>query len=553
MPEQEILMAHKPTSTTAVNKLRLVLVNKEEYDFEGKISATFNGKNKSTLTLNGIYKLNGNNREILELPVYSAARLYYGTTLLFQGVIKESVAREISNRYQTKPVKVQIYSPAEFLSNGILLSRTFKKATPTDVINWVLDQFESTTQDMWKFELDNQLSFGIDNKIINWSIQDMSPYDIFNELANRTNSRFWTRNNKIFFRSWAKMVELAVDKLSFQRTPEELVILKDGQVLDELIAIDYNDSSSFGYVNSVVVRSKEVISNSSTIQTFNLFGGETKFTADFEIGDVKEAWVFNPSQIKFRRLVVTEDKYTTDPYNQFYELKWERGSKELTYNENTIKLQPNETLYVEYYLISQGVSIQQNNDEIKRVQMQSEFGDGHISYVENKDDIHDQEDLDNYAITLLDKMSTPRHDYYVKTGKDMGWQVSDIVTIDTNNYVVETIDWNHLFTADGVEVLEYTYNLTNTKNDTQTINFYDKRFDTELTDTNVVEKYADADLFLEFNSVIPVQHDDNYPTVPANNFKNLTLSCADYDLMTLDISDIKDAEGIVVGLRIYGK
>lgn len=454
-------------------------INDKEYDWDGQISATLTGLNKSSLKISGIYELNDkSSRKITTFPNYSKLELLNDNgEQVFLGVIKKSTPVNVGDEFASKPVKVEAFDYKEFLTNGELLSKAFKNVEPLDILNWVITSLPEGSE---HFVLDSNISFGYTENIISWGIQDASPFDILKELAIRTNSKFWTRGKTIYFRKWDKVD--VVDTLHIEHFETHMTIS-----IDELINIELLDTSTFEYANKIILRSKNLFGTSPIIQNFDITNGQTQFTSKYNVGLINEAWLFDGITMKWKKLWVREKKWTSEPYNQFYEIQFTQGDTDLIYNEDLPPLKNTDKLWVSFNIQSNGVSIQEDFDETRRISSQTGYGSGVIPYYEDKDDITSQADLDRYCNSLLDKMRTPRVDYKIITGKDIGWKVAEKIIIDDEEFIVDTINIDGIVRIDK-EILTYTYNITNTKNDTQKINFYDKKLKTSDTTLDVTSQ-----------------------------------------------------------------
>lgn len=386
---------------------------------------------------------------------YSRCDIYSNEDIIFAGVIKNTGEISLNPRYP-KFCKLQVLDFKTFLSEGKNLDFVIASKTIEEAIKMVTSEIED-----YGFVVGN-IMIDTKNELIGaYSTLDKSPYDVYQYISEITNSKWFTRrinNNTIAIDFYD------VDKLPNAETIEyNTEYFKENSIND--ISFSYSTSD---YRNKQIVLSNQVFSNLMSTEIFTADGFTSEYLLQNNIGNIKNIYVNNVSQI----FITNNDKDLGIDADFYYDV----GSNKIV-SDKILPL--NTQIKVEYVGLINGREIVYNTSEISRINNQLSIN-GTISRYENRNDIVSSEQLhsiaENYIkfkgkadITL--KIETYDKDIF-KIGQRVYFN-APIAELKTD-YLVKKRKINIIAVA-SEEHIFYTYELSSNFNAESDINFYDNQ------------------------------------------------------------------------------
>ena len=420
-------------------------------------------RESQTITLNGTYNINLyngiNHITIYDDDLMPTTQLHYNyveeqtiTDLLFCGIVKNSGNISLNPRdphYST----LQILDFKDFLSTGETLDFVIANKT----IQEALEQVIFTISD-YGFILGN-INILNPNEIIGaYSTKDKSAYDVFNYIADITQSRWTTRvidENTI-------AIDFYDPTLMVQGTP-----INYTQEFFKNKLID-NMEYSYGtndYRNKQVMTSKQVYSNISQTQSIVANGYQTQFNTEQPIGQIISITVDGINQTiatsNEKSLGFTADIYYTPGNNYF---------------ESADLISTGEIIIIEYIAVVEGRQIITNASEVNRV-ADSTGRKGTVARYENRNDATTSNELQLIGQSYIKYKGTPEIILTINS-RSNSWEVGQRVQfnapIDELNteYMVRSKKVNYIA---SIDTIFYTYELTSSFNSETAINYFDNQ------------------------------------------------------------------------------
>lgn len=422
-------------------------------------------------------------------------------TLLFCGVVKNSGNISLNPRephYST----LQILDFKTFLSEGETLDFVIANKTILEAIEQIIDAVSE-----YGFVLGN-VDIEASNDVIGaYSTLNKTAYDVFNYIADITQSRWTTR-----------MVDedsVAIDFYDPNKLPLGTAINYNttffcNNLIDD-ISYSYNTQD---YRNKQVMTSNEVYGNINQIQTIIADGYATQFLVEQKIGQIQSISV-NGVQKTFTTNAEKQIGYTADFYYTIGNSTFESA--------RTISL--GSTIIIEYIPIIRGRQIITNNTEISRIADVTDRK-GVVARYENRSDATTNTELRLIGESYIKYKGQPEILLTIKTRKNL-WNVGNRVQFNAPiqelalEYMVKAKETNYITTID---TLFYTYTLTSSFNSESAINYFDNQ--RAKNNGNIGEgEYINRNVDYE-NSATIIFYDTDYEviTMTGDNELQSTLS-----------------------------
>ena len=410
--------------------------------------------------LNSIELLEGLNNVSVSSPylpfimslMYNYQEGYTEEDMLFCGIVKNTGEISLNPRYPHY-CNIQVLDFKDFLSQGETLDFVISDKTIGEAIEQVIGTIAPYGFVLGELELSSK-----DNLIGAYSTKDKTAYDVFNYLADITQSRWTTR-----------MIDentVAIDFYDTDKLPVGTQIEYDqtwfkNHKIDDL---SYSYSSN-DYRNKQVMLSGEVYSNIETTETMVADGYKTQFNTIDKIGKVSS--VLQDGAIK---TIITKEEYDLGYEGDFI---YQPGN---TYFESATLLTSGTVLTITYFAIIEGREIVLNQAEIQRVADMT-GRKGIVARYENRNDATTTSELQAIGQSYLKYKGIPEIKLNVSS-RENTWNIGDRVYFNapleelTQEYMVKSKKVQRITTIDE---LFYEYELTSSFNMEQDINYFDNQ------------------------------------------------------------------------------
>ena len=410
--------------------------------------------------LNSIQLLDGLNNVLVSSPylpfimslMYNYQEGYTEEDMLFCGVVENTGNISLNPRHPHY-CNLQVLDFKTFLSEGETLDFVIYEKTILEAINQVI----GTISD-YGFVLGNVNILHEDDVIGAYSTKDKTAYDVFNYIADITQSRWTTR-----------MIDentVAIDFYDPSLMPQGTAIDYTQEWFCDNNIIDMSFSySSRDYRNKQVMLSGEVYANIETTEIIVADGYQTQFNTTGKIGYVSSLLLNgNPATI------ITKEEYDLGYEGDFV---YQPGN---TYFESVNLVSTGAIITIVYFAIIEGREVVLNQEEISRV---SEMIDrkGVIARYENRNDATTTQELQAIGQSYLKYKGNPEVLLKVET-LDNIWNIGERVEFDspleelTTEYMVKKKTINYITTQDNIF---YTYELSSSFNSETEINYFDNQ------------------------------------------------------------------------------
>ena len=435
---------------------------------------------------------------------YSSCEIYNNSNLIFAGIVENS--GEISLRpTDPKYCNLQILDYKTLLSEGQTLDYVIPSGSINDAIESVCDAIAS-----YGFIKGNILLNNGTDQIGAYSTLDKTPYDVFQYIAEISNSKWFTR-----------MIDKNTIAIDFY-SPELMQSANDIEYTQEYFENNHivDMSFSFGtkdYRNKQVILSDQVFSSIDTLDTIIATADQTEFVLSGIVGNLKEVYVNGVS-----KSIGTSKDQELGIYADFY---YKIGTDTIT---SSIMQPLGAEIKAIYTSLVKGRQVVSNDEEISRITTQ--IGrNGTIARYETRNDTSSSKELARIADTYLTYKGKTEIVLNITT-KDIdlfniGEQVyfnAPITQLQTN-YMVKTKDIQITKTGNN-GVVFYTYQLCNNFDSENAINFFDNQrrkrsgnIDEDEFITRNIDIQDTANIIFENLSIEEVTiTDDNELNAPLN-------------------------------------
>ena len=411
--------------------------------------------------LEDIRLLNGLNNIITSSPYLPAIMnlhynfneaYYYMNQLFFSGVVKNSGNISLNPRephFQT----LQILDFKTFLSEGETLDRVIVNKTILETIQEVVGVISG-----YGFVLGN-VQIANPNDIIGaYSTENKTAYDIFNYIAEITQSKWTTRlidENTV-----------AIDFYGPSALPQGTPIEYNTTYFkDNLIDNMFYSYSSNDYRNKQIMTSKEVFANIDTKETIISSGYGNTFLVEQPIGQI-ESIKLNNVEMSFATKQDKELGYSADFY-------YSVGSNSI---ESDINIPLGSSIVIQYIPIVSGRQVISNDNEISRISG-STGRNGIITRYENRNDASTSTELQMIGQSYIKYKGSPEIKLTVETRSNL-WEIGERVQFNApipelaTEYMVKSKKIQYIPTIDEIF---YTFEMSSSFNSEQDINYFDNQ------------------------------------------------------------------------------
>lgn len=374
------------------------------------------------------------------------------SSLLFCGIVKNSGNISLNPRephYST----LQILDFKTFLSEGETLDRVIANKTILEAIEMIIGIISDYGFVKGKINIK-----GANDVIGAYSTENKTAYDVFNYIADITQSRWTTRmvdENKV-----------AIDFYDPNTLPQGTQIdytssFFDTNLIDEM-TYSYNTQD---YRNKQVMTSNEVYGNISQTQSFVADGYTTQYITEQKIGQIVSIQV-NGEEKTFATNNEKQIGYTADFYYSVGNNMFDSAS--------TISL--GSSIVINYVPIIRGRQIVTNNTEINRIEGATNRK-GVVARYENRSDATTNTELRLIGESYIRFKGQPEILLTIKSRKNL-WNVGNRVYFDAPiqelemEYMVKEKQINYIT---SIDTIFYTYVLTSSFNSESAINYFDNQ------------------------------------------------------------------------------
>ena len=386
---------------------------------------------------------------------YSKCKIYKDNTLIFAGAVQNTGNIALNPRYP-KYCSLQILDFKCLLSEGETLDFVISNKTIKEAISMVVDAIKQ-----YGFVLGNIKIYNGDDVIGAYSTLNKSAYDVFQYLADISQSRWTTRmidENTVAIDFY--------DPLLMERG-EDIEYTTEWWENNKVIDLSYSYSSR-DYRNKQIMISNEVYANIMQDESVLANGYGRTFNTSQKIGTISEIQVNN-----IDKTIATKSDKDQGIEADFY---YTPGEATFESNESQQPYTAGTTIKISYIPLVKGREIIYNNDEVDRIK-NSIGRKGVIARYENRNDILNNRELNAIGQTYLKYKGHAEITLTLKTEIDL-YNVGQVVFFDapigdlTNDYMVKKKETHIIATANKVF---YTYELSSSFNSENAINYFDNQ------------------------------------------------------------------------------
>lgn len=479
-----------------------ITINEEEVICSNNFTINLEMLNTPSVILNNVYPATW------ELDKDYVSRFYHpkdyskcliyddNDNVIFSGVVKNSGNISLNPRephYST----LQILSYKCFLSESETLDFVIANKTVEEAIEMIIDRISGYGFKKGTLNID-----GKDDLIGAYSTKDKTAYDVFNYLADITQSRWSVFENYtdgylyIVFDDPDKMTQGAKIKYTTSWFRN-----------NEIIDMTYN-YGTWNYRNKQIMTSQEVYASISQTQTIIYDGYAKQIMIEYPIGRVLSIKV-NGEEKSFATNV---DK-DLGIYADFY---YATGNN---FFERNISLNAGNSIEIEYLPIVEGRQIITNPTEINRVATATGTP-GIVSRYENRNDATTSQELQKIGESYIKYKGVPEIKLTIKTTDEI-WAVGQ--KVDTQNMPIADLATTYMVRGEeinyiaNIDKIFYTFYLVSSFNAETEINYFDNQ--RAKTNGNIKEgEYVSRNIDLSQNySVIFYDTETEVVSITGNN------------------------------------
>ena len=372
--------------------------------------------------------------------------------LLFCGIVRNTGNISLNPR-QPHYCSVQVLDFKDFLSQGETLDFVLNEIT----IREAIERIVNTVAD-YGFELGNIDIIGADDIIGTYSTLEKTAYDVFNYIADITQSKWTTR-----------MIDdekVAIDFYDPTLLPIGTTIEYTTQFFEEYginnISFSYSTND---YRNKQVMTSDEVFGSISQAETIVADGYRTEFVTEQKIGQIESITVNGVS-----KSFITQTEHNLGQYADFY---YNVGEARFD-SDNT--LNAGQIIVITYTPIIKGRQTITNSVEINRIATTTNRK-GVIARYENRNDATTSSELQKIGQAYIQFKGTPEILLNVESTQNT-WNVGEVVEFEaplpelSTTYLVKKKVINIISTIDTIF---YTYEMSSNFNSENAINYFDNQ------------------------------------------------------------------------------
>lgn len=372
--------------------------------------------------------------------------------LIFCGVVKNTGNISLNPR-DPHYVDLQILDFKTLLSEGETLNYVIYDKTILEAIQQVIDSISD-----YGFILGNVNIQNPNDKLGAYSTLDKTAYDVFQYIAEITQSRWTTR-----------MIDedtVAIDFFDPLLINNKKQIESTEQYYCDNKIIDMSFNYSTGdYRNKQIMTSEEVMGSINQTETKFTDGYTTTFVCENKIGNVNYLSV-NGTEMEVITKNQKEQGYSGD-------FVYTPGENTIT---SLINMSAGSIIVIDYYPVVKGREIILNSTEIARINTQTNRK-GTISRYENRNDTTNSLELAKIGQSYIKYKSSAEIILTIKSKKDL-FNVGEIVTY---NSLIDDLDNDYMIKTKTIDIylnaneIFYTYELTSNFNSENAINYFDNQ------------------------------------------------------------------------------
>ena len=385
-------------------------------------------------------------------PDYAKCLIYDDEELIFCGVVKNTGNISLNPRYPHY-CSVQVLDFKTFLSEGECLDFVIANKTISEAIEQIVSVISK-----YGFVIGNIQILNPNEIIGAYSTKEKTAYDVFNYIADITQSRWTTR-----------MIDentVAIDFYDPSLMPSGLNIeytntwFEDNSIND--MSFNYG---TYDYRNKQVMLSNEIFANITQTQTIVANGYQTQFNTEQKIGQINSITVNGVSKT-FTTNDNKELGYTADFY-------YSSGNN---YFESSTLQTVNDVIVIEYISIVEGRQVIINADEVNRIS-QATGRNGTIARYENRNDATTSLELQKIGESYIKYKGVPEINLTISSNYNL-WDIGETsnftAPIDelATQYMVKKKTINYIATQN---LIFYTFELTSSFNSEKEINYFDNQ------------------------------------------------------------------------------
>lgn len=386
-------------------------------------------------------------------PDYSKCLIYDdNNTLIFCGVVENTGEISLNPRYPHY-CNVQVLSFKTFLSEGECLDFVITNSTITEAINQVVNTIAE-----YGFEVGNINILNPDEVIGSYSTKDMTAYDVFQYIADITQSRWTTR-----------MIDsdsVAIDFYDPTLLPEGLEIDYTNEFFEAYGILDMTYSyATKDYRNKQVMTSDQVYGNLEQTQSIFTDGYSTQFLTELPIGDINSL-TLNGVEMTY----ATKDQKEAGVVADFY----------YTIASNVIETDTIQTagqeIEITYIPIVEGRQVIVNSDEVDRISASTGVK-GVVARYENRNDATTSNELQQIGQSYITFKGSPEIELTISSTQNL-WNIGDRVQF---NAPIEELDTEYMVKKKttryiaSVDTIFYEFTMSSSFNSEQAINYFDNQ------------------------------------------------------------------------------
>lgn len=415
----------------------------------------------SSIVLNNVYPVEWENdhdyvSRFYYPKDYSKFRLFKDDTLIFSGIVKNSGDLDLNPRHPHYAT-IQVLDFKTLLSEGEYLDFVISNKTIREAIEMVVEAVQDYGVVVGNININ-----GADDVIGAYSCSEKSAYDVFQYLADITNSKWTTR-----------MLDentIAVDFYDPNLLPKGEAIDYTSEWFNKNKIVDMHYSyGTRDYRNKQTMLSDEVFGNVPQQERLFADGYKTNYITEQKIGKINSIKVNGTNQTfatnEQKELGVSADFYFTQKDKQFTSDK---------------VLKAGDRVEINYLPIVNGREIVTN--EVERLRVESSLGrKGTIARYEKRNDVSSSQELSKIGQAYIRYKGSAEINLTVQTQDNELWQIGQVV--DFNNapidelktsYMVKT-KTTHAYVNGAQSYLFYEYELSSNFNSENAINYFDNQ------------------------------------------------------------------------------
>ena len=441
-----------------------ILINNEEVVCDKQLEIKEEMLSTSSCILNNCYPKSWENTKDYTSQYYypkdySRCLIYNDDNLLFSGVVKNTGNINLNPRYPHY-CNLEVLDFKTFLSECEQLDFVINDKTITQAIEQVTQTVAS-----YGFEVGN-ININDDTIIGAYSTQEKTPYDVFQYLADISQSRWYTRlvdENTVAIDFY--------DPTAMQRGVDLDFSNNEFACQNNVEDLSFNHGT-YDYRNKQIMLSNQVFGGVDFEETIIADGYNKIFNTTTPIGILKGITV-NGSSSTF---ATNEDKEMGVEADFYYT----PGQTQIESNENDGTYPANTIIIVGYTPLVKGRQVISDTTEINRIATQT-GRNGTISRYEKRNDVLSSDELELIGNSYLKYKGTPEINLTVVTKGINLYDIGQIVYFNYPN--IEDLSKDYMVKSKKTKIINtatdwniwYTYTLTSNFNSENAINYFDNQ------------------------------------------------------------------------------